>query len=107
MRKPNLEKLSYAELLELRDNVQEAMDQRRSEERKELREKLRQLVAESGFELEEVIPKRSDKRKFGKVAIKYRNPDDPTQTWTGRGRQPKWLVAELKRGRKLEDFAVG
>ena len=38
-----------------------------------------------------------------KVAPKYRNPANKQETWTGRGRQPKWVVALLKAGKKLED----
>ena len=40
------------------------------------------------------------------VAAKYRNPNDASQTWSGRGRQPVWLVALLAEGKKLEDLAV-
>jgi DNA-binding protein H-NS len=38
--------------------------------------------------------------------VKYRNKDNPEETWTGRGRQPKWLSARLAKGAKLADFAV-
>lgn len=41
-----------------------------------------------------------------KVKPKYRNPADRTETWTGRGLRPKWLVAAMKGGKKLEDFAI-
>jgi DNA-binding protein H-NS len=43
----------------------------------------------------------------GSVAPKYRNPDKPGETWAGRGLRPRWLVAALKGGKKLEDFAIG
>ena len=46
----------------------------------------------------------SAKRARGKVAVKYR--DTSGNTWTGRGSQPRWLVAALKEGKKIEDFAV-
>lgn len=45
-------------------------------------------------------------RKLGKVAPKYRNPARPSETWTGRGKQPRWLAAETAKGRKLEDFLI-
>lgn len=41
-----------------------------------------------------------------KVKPKYRNPADRTETWTGRGLRPRWLVAAMKGGKKLEDFAI-
>ena len=44
--------------------------------------------------------------KLGKVEPKYRNPADPSQTWAGRGQQPKWLAAETAKGRKLEEFLI-
>ena len=44
--------------------------------------------------------------KGRKVAPKYRNPDNKQETWTGRGRQPRWVVALLKAGKKLEDMKI-
>jgi DNA-binding protein H-NS len=44
--------------------------------------------------------------KLGKVQPKYRNPADPSQTWAGRGQQPKWLAAYTAQGRALEDFLI-
>lgn len=41
-----------------------------------------------------------------KVPPKYRNPANKSETWTGRGRQPKWVAASLKSGKKLEDLAI-
>lgn len=41
-----------------------------------------------------------------KVKPKYRNPADRTETWTGRGLRPRWLVAAMKGGKKLDDFAI-
>ena len=40
------------------------------------------------------------------VAAKYANPDDPSETWTGRGRKPRWLAAKLKDGDKHEKFLI-
>ena len=45
-------------------------------------------------------------RKLGKVAPKYRNPAKPSETWTGRGKQPRWRAAETAKGRKVEDFLI-
>ena len=42
----------------------------------------------------------------GSVAPKYRNPDNPAETWAGRGLRPRWLAAALKSGKKLEHFAI-
>jgi DNA-binding protein H-NS len=71
-----------------------------------LREKMAALAAESGLSLEDIMGStRGGKR--GSVAPKYRNPEDPSQTWSGRGRMPIWLNEKLaKRGVKKEDFAI-
>jgi DNA-binding protein H-NS len=44
--------------------------------------------------------------KRAKVAPKYRNPAKPTETWAGRGKPPRWMQAELKKGKKIADFAI-
>ncbi|KAF1708974.1 DNA-binding protein [Pseudoxanthomonas kalamensis DSM 18571] len=45
-------------------------------------------------------------RKLGKVAPKYRNPANPKETWTGRGKQPRWMAALTAKGKKKEDFLI-
>jgi DNA-binding protein H-NS len=45
-------------------------------------------------------------RKLGKVAPKYRNPANTKETWTGRGKQPRWLAAYVASGKKPEDFLI-
>jgi DNA-binding protein H-NS len=45
-------------------------------------------------------------RKYPKVLPKFRNPAAPGETWSGRGKRPKWLVKALAAGRKLEDFRI-
>lgn len=106
MRKLNIKKLSYGELLELRGQVQEAIEQRKGEEKAALRAKMEELAAAAGFDLAEIFVKRRTSQKRAKAAPKYRNPSDPAQTWAGRGRQPKWLVAEIKKGKKLDDYLI-
>jgi DNA-binding protein H-NS len=45
-------------------------------------------------------------KSTGKVAPKYRNPDNPKETWTGRGMQPRWLAAQVRRGKSPTDFLI-
>jgi len=45
-------------------------------------------------------------RKLGKVPAKYRNPANTKETWSGRGKQPRWLAALTKKGKKPEDFLI-
>jgi DNA-binding protein H-NS len=45
-------------------------------------------------------------RPYPPVFPKYRNPAEPAQTWSGRGKQPRWLSAQLGAGKKLDDFRI-
>ena len=53
-----------------------------------------------------VRPGRSSKLKGRKVQPKYRNPEKRSETWTGRGRMPLWMVALVKKGKKPGDFLI-
>jgi DNA-binding protein H-NS len=46
------------------------------------------------------------RRSYPAVFPKYRNPNQPSETWAGRGKQPRWLAAALKSGKQLEDFRI-
>ena len=62
-----------------------------------------------GFSIEELLELGEQKRKkTTRKALepRYRNKNNPADTWTGRGKQPRWLVAELEKGAKLEDFLI-
>ncbi len=98
MRDSQLEKMSLKDLNVLHEKIQAAIEEKRVSERQEVRAKMEELARESGFSVFELFGGRGGKR--GKVAPKYRNPKDPSQTWTGRGRRPKWIVeagGDLKR----------
>jgi DNA-binding protein H-NS len=101
----NVEKLPLKELLDLEGRVRKAIVTAREREKQEVRQEMLALAAKRGLSITEVFGGQRA-TKGSKVAIKFRNPDNPTDTWTGRGRQPKWLVAALKKGAKLGDFAV-
>ncbi len=98
MRERQLEKMSLKELNVLREKIQAAVEEKRVSERQEMRAKMEEMARESGFSVSELFGGR--RGKGSKVAPKYRNPKDPSQTWTGRGRRPKWIVeagGDLKR----------
>ena len=101
-----LENMSFAELTALRARVDRLLVSRKNEARTELREKMASLAKSEGMSLEEVLG-RKGRRGKGSVAIKYRDPSNPANTWTGRGRMPRWMVAAMKRGKaKKEDFLI-
>lgn len=103
---PNIEKLSYAELVELKAEVESLMLARQAEEKTALKQQMADMAKQHGFELSEFFGNGRGK-KTGKVAVKYRDPSNPDNTWTGRGRTPLWLAeATKKRGVTREDFEV-
>jgi len=69
-----------------------------------LRKEMVQLARSHGFSLDDLFG-RGGKAK-GHVAVKYRDPKSPGNTWTGRGRMPRWLAEAIRVGRKREDFLV-
>ena len=101
----NLDKMSFAELAEMEREIDRVKVVKRNSERAEVRAKLIAMAKEHGFEISELFGKASAGK--GSVAIKYRDPKNSANTWTGRGRMPRWLVAATKRGKaKKEDFLV-
>lgn len=99
----NVEKMSLKELVELEGRVRKAIASAKDRERAELKNKIASLAENAGFSVSELF---GGGRKGTKVAVKFRNKDNPSETWTGRGRQPKWLAARLSKGAKLNDFAI-
>jgi DNA-binding protein H-NS len=100
-----LDKLSYTELVELRQQIDTALVERKATEERELRERMAAMAAESGFSIHDLFGgKRGSKKPVG--VAKYRNPKDASQTWTGRGRKPNWLVDALAKGAKIANFEI-
>ena len=48
----------------------------------------------------------TERRPYPAVVPKYRNPERPSETWAGRGKTPRWLAAQLKSGRRIDDFRI-
>lgn len=101
----NVDKLSLKELQDLEIRVKKAIVLAMSREKDEFLADVKALAAKRGIAIGEVFGG-GKSGKGGKVAVKYRNRDNPAETWTGRGRQPKWLAAAIKKGSKLTDFAI-
>jgi len=107
MAKIAVDNLSLKELMALEKAVAAAIEEKRVSEKAEAKAALAALAAERGFSLDELIGGGRGKAKGkGSVPAKYRNPDNPAETWTGRGRQPLWLAAQVKKGVKLEKFLI-
>lgn len=105
MKDAQLQKMNLKGLLELKNRVERAIQEKREQERTDLREQFRQLAAEKGIAWNEIVGSGKGKPR-GPVPAKYADPKDPANTWTGRGRMPKWLAARIKAGAKLESFKL-
>ena len=98
---PNLKSMSVEKLSKLKDQIDAALATRVAGERRALQTQLGKL---SRFADGRMRSKGVGGR--GAVPPKYRNPDNPVETWAGRGLRPRWLTAALKSGKKLEQFAI-
>lgn len=108
----NLDKLkdmAVEELVELKQGIDKLISQKQKEQTKDLVEEFKVKAAKLGLTIEDIMDLESNKprkTKGKKVAPKYQNPNDNSQTWTGRGRKPLWVEEALKKGKKLEDLAI-
>lgn len=98
---------SVAELEQFSEEIKMAIELRKDKEINDARIYVRELADSLGITLEELIaePNKTPKKKK-KATVKFRNTANEKETWTGRGKQPKWLVLALENGAKLEDFLV-
>lgn len=117
MAKPSLKRMSISDLVALRDRVQSALSDKIEQERAELQSQMDDLqnleklpAAPNGSRRPRggrpmaKTPKSKPAKKRSKVAPKYRGPKG--ETWTGRGRAPRWLVALEAQGKKRENFLI-
>jgi DNA-binding protein H-NS len=103
----NLDKMSLKDLVSHKADVEQAIVAARHRERQEILQKMEELAGESGFTINELLGgKGKAKGRASASGARYANPDNKSQTWTGRGRKPNWLIAKLGKGGKLEDYAL-
>lgn len=101
----DLSKLSIEELQALAQDIEREIVSRREAERERVLAQMRELAASLGLSLEDVL--RQERGKSGGIVPpKYRNPNDPSLTWTGRGKRPTWVNEALAAGKSLEDLAI-
>jgi DNA-binding protein H-NS len=99
-----LKSMSIDKLVKLKDQVEAALATKVMDQRRSLESELSKLGRFSTGTGRTKGFGRGGAR--GAVAPKYRNPDNPSETWAGRGLKPRWLAAALKEGKKIEDFAI-
>ncbi len=101
----DLNSLSLKELKELQSSVNKALNGFEDRKRKEALSKVEDAARALGFSLSELtgtaVP-----RKRSPAVPKYANPADKSETWSGRGRKPRWFAAALKAGKKPESMSI-
>lgn len=103
----DLSKLSLEELETLAKDIETEITNRRQAERERVLAQMRELAASIGTTPEEILRRTGRVVEKAVVAVKYRHPDDPSLTWTGRGKRPQWVTDALAAGKTLDDLAAG
>jgi DNA-binding protein H-NS len=112
MTKQDLKLMSVDELWSLHELVTLALARKIANEQSRLDHRLRQLGLSASGNAKNLSASGSAKklnharRPYPQVFPKYRNPAQPAETWAGRGKQPRWLTAQLRSGKKLDDFRI-
>jgi DNA-binding protein H-NS len=109
----NLSSLSIDELWALHEEVGAILSKKISAEKRDLEHRLASLnrspISDRAAIKRAALlngDRRPVRRKYPPVLPKFQNPSDPTETWAGRGKQPRWMVAQLKAGKKMNDFLI-
>jgi len=95
----NLAILSVDELWRLHGEIEKILSSKMEAEKQKLEDRLVQLNGRTEL-------KARTRRPYPKVRPKYRNPERPFETWSGRGKQPRWVRAQLVSGKKFDDLLI-
>lgn len=110
-KKIDLGTMSTDQMWQLHTEIGRLLSIRLTSEKRQLEKRLAQLrrdneTPQSGAAQLERDPAR-ERRRYPRVLPKYQNPDEPSETWSGRGKQPRWLTQALKTGHTIEEFIIG
>ena len=100
MKNKHLEMMSVDELWSLHEEIRSILSAKLDAEKQELERRLVQLKRR-------IENKPKTRRPYPKVRPKYQNPERPSETWSGRGKQPRWVGAQLRSGKKVDEFLIG
>lgn len=100
---------NLSELKGLQHDIEKEIKSRQHQDLQKAREKILAIAQEAGVSVEELLGgtgKKVSATKGQKVEVRFQNPSNRSQTWTGRGRQPRWIVEGLASGKSMDDFRV-
>ena len=107
--KPDLSNLSVDELKRLQLEAEALIESKKDQAIEDAYNQIMAIAENVGLSIEQIMEMGAQKRKQTtrkSVEPRYRNRNNPEETWTGRGKQPRWLVAELEKGANIEDFLI-
>ena len=108
----DIAKLNEAQLTALMAKIQARLNDLQLEKVARVRDKVIAMITSEGLDYAELMEhtafarRKKAAKKRTKVAPKYRNPSDPSQTWSGRGRQPRWFKAALRKGKTERSLRI-
>lgn len=100
----DLSNMSLGDLRNLQDQIKQEMKKREHQEVAKAREQILAIAQSVGVPLKDLLA--SSRGKGTSVAVRYRHPDNASQQWTGRGRQPKWVKEWVEGGKSLDKLRV-
>lgn len=102
----DFQNLSADELQAVISNAEKALKSKKANQRKEIIAQIKDLAASIDIAIDIQETEKKSSRKGTKAAIKYRHPENPEQTWTGRGVMPRWMRALLDAGHSKSEFEI-
>lgn len=102
----DLDALSLADLRMLAKNVAKAIANFDARKLKEARTAVSAKAQEMGFTLEELAMGPTSKKSKSVSPAKYRHPENPSMTWSGRGRRPSWFIEAIESGTSEDDLLI-
>jgi DNA-binding protein H-NS len=102
----DLERLRLDELKALAKDIEKAIGKRQADTIKKARAAAEAAVREFGYSLDEIIGPKASGQGVETRNVKYRNPRNSNQTWSGRGRQPQWFKDAVASGQAPEELAA-
>ena len=109
----NLDEMSMDDLRTLRTQIDRAIASFEDRKRREALAAVERAAREHGFALADLTTAKGGKGRRAVAAAsratgeaRYANPDEPSMTWSGRGRRPRWVAEQISAGKSLEDMAI-
>lgn len=106
---PDISNLSVDELKKLQVEAAALIESKKDQAIEDAYHQILEIAENAGLSLEQILELGNSKRKKTtrkSVEPRYRSKANPSDTWTGRGKKPRWLVAELEKGATLDSFLI-